>query len=106
MPNDLTAARLRELIAAASKHGLKAYPNDTPYTFLDWGGPGGRLRQVDAQLIVALVNSAPALADALEIAQNMQLEFPLLLEECRKYWKTPDWLDALRAAKEAADRQV
>ncbi len=101
MPNDLTFARLRELIAAATKHGIKAYPKDTPYTFLDWGGPGGRLRKVDADLIVYLVNNSPALADALEIAQNMQAEFPLLLEECRKYWKSPEGVEFIRAAKEA-----
>ena len=118
MPTNLTPSRLRELIAAATP-GPWEHKIDTSWPTMDriidapsqviirdedcyrhYKCNRGDDRNFD--LIVYLVNHAPALADALEIAQGMQAEFPLMLEECRKYWKTPEGIDALRAAKEAA----
>lgn len=106
MPNELTPARLRELIAAANPHGIKAYPIDTPYTFLDLSGPGGRLRQVDAQLIIYLVNNAPALADAREKAEL--LEWAIANGHLLKYDRGNESyfgmdIHELRAAKEASE---
>ena len=57
--------------------------------------------KANAELITALVNHATQIAEALEAQENMQAEFPQLMEECRKYWKTGEGIDALRAAKEA-----
>ena len=122
MPNALTPARLRELIAAATP-GPWGRPTDEgnhlavciehpetghqciadfPYRNINY--------EDDAQLVRYLVNHAPALADALEKAELLEwaLDEGLVSQMQRDEWG--DWIersivsiDAPRAAKEAAN---
>lgn len=126
MPNDLTPARLRELIAAATP-GPWEHKIDTSWPTMDriidapsqviirdedcyrhYKCNRGDDRNFD--LIVYLVNHAPALADALEKAELLEwaLDEGLVSQMQRDEWG--DWIersivsiDALRAAKEAAN---
>ena len=106
MPTDLTPSRLRELIAAATQSPVKMHPITTPYTFLDWCGTAGRLNVADADLFVALVNNASALADALEKAELLDwvgADWMPLAKVMRMRGERCTLAEALRAAKDAAD---
>lgn len=96
MPNDLTPSRLRALIAAAR-------PNTSYCAYC--GQPDDKAAQALADY---LDGNAPALADALEAKELLEW----LCENdgdsarwdlAKSYqYEHPDFLDALRAAKEAA----
>ena len=112
MPNDLTPARLRELIAAATsgpwiRHGSHFYAESDRRLLGTIEGP---LLVENADLFLELVNNAPVLADALEKAELLEwaLDEGLVSQMQRDEWG--DWIersivsiDALRAAKEAAN---
>lgn len=110
MPNDLTPSRLRALIAAATpgpwiRHGSHFYAESDRRLLGTIEGP---LLVENADLFLELVNHAPALADALEKAELLEWAlangFVLLLRPDGVITRR-DSVDALRAAKEAADRQ-
>ena len=121
MPNDLTPARLRELIAAATP-GPWEHKIDTQWPTKDriidspsqviirdedcykhYKCDRGDDRNFD--LIGALVNNAPAMADALEAKELLEwaIKAGLIHEYDRRAGECfPIGMNSLRAAKEAA----
>ena len=103
MPNDLTPARLRALIAAAR--------NDKT----GWCECCSQVIGADAISLMAYMDEhAPALADALEKAEllewalaNCYIAGPTAWEDGKQIDAAEiDSIDALRAAKEAADAKA
>ena len=132
MPNDLTPARLRELIAAATpgpwefqigtdsdgdpaellmaQIGKAQYGEDEEWADVLFAYSVFGAIQISANwdLVARLVNNAPALADALEKAKLLEW----LLKDMdgpsnvlRTWDGECDFIDAIRAAKEADDAE-
>jgi len=115
MPDGLTPTRLRELIAAATpgpweRHlsHISAFSNRALIGQIE-----GPLLAENSDLILCLVNNAPALADDIEKARMLEwaLTAGLVSRMTKDEWD--DWrdeaitsIDALRAAKEAADGKI